>query len=115
VGVAVILLGISWWRMDAAEKHALLSGSGRIFGWLGLVLFLPWACFFLIGWVNRFQTNLAGGVLVLALTVAEALVLLYLFGWSMGGPVAWIFFVVGTLFAGVYNLFTCDWIAEKAE
>ena len=31
------------------------------------------------------------------------------------GPTAWTFFAAATLFAGVYNLFACDWIAEKIE
>jgi len=115
VSVVVVMLGISWWRMSDEQKHWLLSGSGKIFAWLGLVLIVPWAGFFLIGWVGRFQTNLAGAALVFVFTAAEAAVLLKLFGWSMGGPAPWVFFAVGTLFAGVYNLFTCDWIAEKAE
>src|ERR1700730_6829606 len=89
VGVVVITLSLSWWHMTDADKHWLLSGSGRIFAWLGLVLIVPWASFFLIGWVARFQTNLAGGILVLVLTAGEATVLLKLFGWNVGGPVAW--------------------------
>ena len=115
VGLAVILLGISWWRMDDSTKHTLLAGSGRIFGWLGIVLLVPWAGFLLIGYVNRLQSNRAGALLVAALTLAEVVVLLGLFGWNVGGPVAWTFFAVGALFAGVYNLLICDWIAEKTE
>jgi hypothetical protein len=115
VSAVVITLSISWWNMSDATKHWILSGSGRIFAWLGLVLIVPWAAFFIIGWVARFQTNTAGGILVLVLTVGEAVVLLKLFGWNLGGPMAWVFFAVGALFAGVYNLFTCDWIAERAE
>jgi hypothetical protein len=115
VGVCVILLGISWWRMDDATTQRLLAGSGRIFAWLGIVLVLPWAAFLFIGWVNRQRSNLAGTLLVLGLTLAEALVLLKLFGWNVGGATAWTFFAFGTLFAGVYNLFICDWIAEKTE
>ena len=59
VGLCVIMLGISWWRMDAATKQRLLDGSGRIFGWLGIVLILPWVGFLFIGWVNRQRSNRA--------------------------------------------------------
>ena len=115
VGLCVILLGISWWRMDETAKQRLLGGSGRIFGWLGIVLILPWAGFLLIAWVNRLRSNRAGALLVLGLTLAETLLLLRLFAWNVGGAMAWTFFAFGTLFAGVYNLFICDWIAEKSE
>jgi hypothetical protein len=50
---------------------------------------------------------------VAAYTLVEAILLAWLFGWRFGGPTAWTFAVVGTLFAGVYNLLACDWIAEK--
>jgi hypothetical protein len=81
--------------------------------WFLGVLALPWATFFLIGRVAKYDSNLAGGVLVFAYTVLEVLVLAWLFNWSIAGATAWSFLIVGGLFAGIYNLFTCDWIAEK--
>ena len=48
-----------------------------------------------------------------AIATWNTLLLLWLFGWKLPGPTAWTFLCVGALFAGVYNLFTCDWIAEK--
>jgi hypothetical protein len=113
VALAVIAAAISWWNMDSATRHMLLSGTGRILSWLGVVLIVPWATFFLIGRVAKFESNAAGGALVASYTVIETLVLLWLFGWKLPGPTAWTFLCVGALFAGVYNLFTCDWIAEK--
>lgn len=113
VALVVIASGISWWRMDEATRAGLLSGTGRIFSWLGVVLFLPWATFWLIGWVGKRDSNVSGAVLVSSYTLVELLVLLWLFGFSVHGAVAWTFLVVGVLFAGVYNLFTCDWLAEK--
>src|SRR5687767_11271003 len=59
VALAVILAVISWWRMDDATKHMLLSGTGKIFGWLGVMLVLPWALFFAAGWVGQFESNQA--------------------------------------------------------
>ena len=114
VALAVIATAISWWQMDEATRTALLRGAGRVLGWLGIVLAAPWAGFFLVGRVARMDSNAAGAALVLALTGAEAAVLAWLFDWSIGGAAPWVFFATAALFAGVYNLFACDWIAEKA-
>jgi hypothetical protein len=113
--LAVIAAGISWWQMDQGTRDMLVRGTGRILGWLGIVLILPWATFFVIGRVARLESNAAGAVLVGAYTLAEVLLLVWLFDWRMPGATAWTFLFVGALFAAVYNLFTCDWIAEKTE
>jgi hypothetical protein len=115
VALAVVAGGISWYRMDEGTRESVLSGSGRILGWIMVVLLVPWATFFIIGWVARLHSNLAGGLLVLGYTVLELLVLWWLFNWSIHGGGAWTAFLVGGLFAAVYNVFTCDWIAEKVE
>ena len=57
VTLAVVAAGISWWRMDEATRDALLSGTGKVVSWLGIVLLLPWATFFLIGRVGRADSN----------------------------------------------------------
>ena len=114
VALAVIATAISWWQMDESTRATLLTGAGRIFAWLGVVLVVPWASFFVIGWVARMDSNAAGATLVLACTAVEAAILAWLFDWSVSGAAPWVFFAAATLFAGVYNLFACDWIAEKA-
>ena len=113
MGLVVVIAGISWWRMDAATKQMLLSGTGKIVSWFGIMLLVPWATFFIIAWVAKMDKNAAGAVLVFVYTLIEALMLAWLFNWSLPGPTAWSFFAVGTLVAGVYNLLVCDWIAEK--
>ena len=112
-GLVIVLAGISWWRMDPATKDMLLGGTGKIVSWLGIVMLVPWATFFIIGRVGRMDSNGAGAALVAGYTILEAALLLWLFGWNLPGPTAWSFFAVGALVAGVYNLLTCDWIAEK--
>jgi hypothetical protein len=115
VALAVIAAGVSWWRMDEATRQMLLGGAGKIVAWLGVVLVLPWVTFFVIGRLARAESNLAGAILVLAYTLVEVALLGWLFDWSMPGPTAWTFFAVAGLFAAAYNLFTCDWIAEKVS
>jgi hypothetical protein len=113
VGLAVIAGGISWYEMDPATRSALLSGVGRFFSWLGVMLLVPWASFFVIGWVARFESNRAGALLVGGYTVAEGGGLAWLFGWRLHGATAIICFAAAVLLAAAYNLLICDWIAEK--
>jgi FtsH-binding integral membrane protein len=113
VAVGVVAAGISWWRMDEASRSAIVGGSGRIIGWLGIVLVVPWVTFFIIARVARMESNAAGALLVLGYTAAEVVLLAWLFDWSIAGVAGWTFFVLGGLVAAAYNIFTCDWIAEK--
>ena len=115
VALAVIICAVSWYRMDPATKQELISGAGKIFSWLGIVLIVPWLSFAIIGRIAKMQSNLAGAGLVLAITLLEMLLLGWLFTWSIGGRTAWTFVILGGLVAAIYNLLTCDWIAEKVE
>ena len=113
VALAVVASAISWYQMEPATRSELLSGAGKIAGWFGVILFVPWASFFLIGRVARMESNGAGAALVLGITAVEAAVLAWLFDWSISGPTGWVFYAAAVLVAGVYNLLACDWIAEK--
>jgi hypothetical protein len=114
VALAVVATAISWFQMDPATRQTLLTGTGRIVSWLLAVILLPWATFFVSGWAAKFDTNTAGAILVAGYTLLEAVGLAWLFHWKISSGTAWTFLIVGALFAGVYNLFTCDWIAEKS-
>ena len=113
VALAVVAGAVSWWQMEPATRHAILSGAGKIASWFGCVLLVPWASFFLIGRVARMDSNAAGAGLVGGMTLLEAGVLAWLFDWSIAGATAWVFYAAAVLLAGVYNLLACDWIAEK--
>jgi hypothetical protein len=115
VTLAVVAAGISWWQMDESTRQMLLSGTGKIVSWLLIVLLVPWATFFLTSWVAKRESNAAGAALVGGYTVLEALLLAKLFDWNVRTPTAWTFLVVGALFAAVYNLLVCDWLAEKLQ
>ena len=115
VAAAVIALAISWWQMDPNTRQMLLSGTGRILGWLLVVIVVPWATFFVIGRVGRLDSNAAGAALVFGYTALEGVLLAWLFKWSLPGTTAVVFFMAACLLAGAYNLFACDWIAEKVE
>jgi hypothetical protein len=63
VALAVVAGGISWWTLDAETRSDIVTGTVRILGWRGVVLVLPWATFFAIGWVSRLERNAAGAAL----------------------------------------------------
>jgi hypothetical protein len=113
VGLVVILTALSWYRMDESTKQMLISGTGHIIAWLGIVLVVPWVSFAAIGWVARMDSNTAGGVLVAVVSIVETVLLAWLFAWSVNTGPRWTFLILGGLVAGLYNLLTCDWIAEK--
>ena len=111
--LAVVASGISWYSADSQTRSMLLGGAGRVCSWLGIVLVVPWVTSAVIGWVARMDRNIAGAVLVGGYAIVEAIGLAWLFQWSVQGAAGWAFFVLGVLFAAAYNLFACDWIAEK--
>ena len=113
VALAVIAAAISWWQMEPETRSMLVRGTGKIVAWFLTVLVLPWATFFVSVRAAKFDSNLAGGAIVLTYTLLELALLGWLFNWSISGAAAWTFVAAGGLLAGVYNLFTCDWIAEK--
>ncbi|HEX4053478.1 MAG TPA: hypothetical protein VHX86_04365 [Tepidisphaeraceae bacterium] len=113
LAIAVVVAAISWWQMDPSTRQTLVSGAGRILAWFGVILAWPWASFAIIAWVARKDSNSAGAVLVAAYTIAELILLAWLFHWHMPGATAWTFLLLGGLVSAVYNLLVCDWIAEK--
>jgi len=79
VALIVIAAAISWWRMDPAARQHILSNTGKIASWFGVVLFLPWATFFVSSRVGRMDSNLAGAAVVFGYTALEMLLLAWLF------------------------------------
>ena len=96
--------------MDPSARQHILGNTGRIASWFGVVLFLPWASFFVIGRVGRMDSNLAGAVLVVGYTALEMLLLAWLFHWSISGATEWTFMVFG----GLLVLDNTDWHPHTA-
>ncbi|HXE51615.1 MAG TPA: hypothetical protein VN541_01295 [Tepidisphaeraceae bacterium] len=115
VALAVIAGAVSWFQMDPGTRHEIVSGTMRIIGWFAIVIVIPWVTFFLIGSVARLESNFAGGALILGYTALEAVLLAWMFGWSIRGGTAVGFYSAAVLLAAAYNLFACDFIAEKVE
>jgi hypothetical protein len=115
VGLGVIAGTISWWQMEPQTRQMLVHGAEEIGIWLGVVVLLPWVSFSVIGRVAKAESNLAGGALVAGFSLAETVLLAWLFHWQILTGTAWGFLVFSGLFAATYNLLICDWIAEKVH
>ena len=115
VALAVIAGGISWYELDPNTRHQIVTDVFRLAGWAGIVLMLPWVTFFVIARVAKMESNTAGGVLIFSYTAVEAVVLAWLFSWSIKGPTAIGLYAAAVLVAAAYNLLTCDWLAERFE
>jgi FtsH-binding integral membrane protein len=113
IALAAVAGGISWWQMDPATREAVVDNTARGAAWFVLVLMIPWLMFWLVSRVAQFDSNAAGAALVAGLTLLEAVALGALFGFTDHSPAGWGLFAAAVCVAGVYNVFTCDWIAEK--
>lgn len=113
VMLGVVVAGIAFYQAGPEGRAVFFDSSGKILGWTLIVVLVPWALFWLVVKVARQESNSSAALLVGALTVAELLALWWMFDFGVGGPVAITFFAVGALLAAVYNLLTCDWIADK--
>lgn len=84
--------------------------------WLGFVLVLPWATFFVTPWVVRKESNAAAALMLLGYLTADILVAFGLIGGIRGlGSLTWAVLILGFLSAGVYNLKVCEHQAERLE
>jgi len=113
VSLAVVAGGISWFQAAPADRQHVVAMTERCFGWLVLVLAIPWLSFALVSWIARQDSNAWSAALIVLMTALEAAGLAWLFSFSIHGPGAWSVYLASIAVAGVYNLLACDWIAEK--
>lgn len=114
LGVGAVL-SIIWFWNHPEQLQAIWAVLKGVLVWLGLVIVLPWAAFFVTGWVVKRESNLAAGVLLGALTAIDALFAFYLAGWQVEGALTWMVLLLGFLSAGAYNFLVCDFQAARFE
>ena len=84
--------------------------------WLGIVLALPWATFFMTTWVVAKESNAAAATLLLGYTLVDLVAAFFLMGGVRGHDLlTWMVLVLGFLSAGVYNFLVCDFQASRLE
>lgn len=87
-----------------------------VVAWLGFVIVLPWATFFVIPWVMAKESNAAAGLLLAGYVVLDAIVAFCLLGGVSGHSfLTWVVLILGFLSAGIYNLKVCEYQAGRWE
>lgn len=108
----MIAAAIAYYDLSPDERQAMWHGIGHVALWVGLVLVLPWATYFVTTATTRRESNAAGMLLVAGYTIIDATALILLAG-VPAGTFLILATVFGLLVALTYNLLTCDWIAER--
>lgn len=109
------VLSIIWFWKHPEQLQTIWAVMKGVLVWLGLVIVLPWAGFFVTGWIVKRESNLAAGLLLAGLTVIDALFAFYLANWSVEGALTWMVLLLGFLTAGAYNFLVCDFQAARFE
>lgn len=113
--VFTAVAGGYWCYTHPEQLKALGSVAWHVLIWALLVVVLPWATFFVTGWVVKKESNAAAGLLLGGLTACDALIAFQLMGWQVQGALTWMVLLLGFLCAGVYNFLVCDFQATRLE
>lgn len=84
--------------------------------WIGIVLILPWAMFFVTAWGVSKESNAVAALILLGYVVLDVIVAFALIGRMSGlGALTWLVLLLGFLSAGVYNYKVCEYQASRLE
>ena len=116
---AILVVGSAasmyWFYRHPEQLESVWDVLKSVLAWLGIVLVLPWAGFFLMPWVTKLDTNVASGLLLAGYLAIDFLVAVALSGWSVEGTLTWMVLILGLLAAGVYNFLVCEYQAHRIE
>jgi hypothetical protein len=105
-----------WFWRHPEHLQALWKTLKYVVTWIGFVLVLPWALFFITPWAAKKESNAAPGAMLGGFIALDALVAFYLIGSVRGlSSLTWMVLVLGFLCAGVYNLMVCNYQAGRLE
>ena len=107
---------VIWFWKHPEHLQTIWQTLKYVVAWIGFVLVLPWATFFLTPWVASKDSNAAAAVMLAGYVLADAIVAFCLIGRVAGlGGFTWILLLLGFLAAAVYNLKVCEHQAERLE
>jgi hypothetical protein len=109
-------LTVIWFWRNPEQLQAIWQVVKYAMVWLGVVLVVPWAGFFVTRWVVSLESNAATGLMLLGYVVADAVVAFVLIGRVVGlGGLTWMVLLLGFLSAGVYYYLVCEFQASRLE
>ena len=115
LAVSGIVVIVWYWRLEPQTRADLWGGIRDGLIWLAFVCAMPWALFFVPPRVVRAESNAVSAATLLAYLAADAAVALYLAGGVPSGAWQRALMLVGFLFAAVYNLVVCEFLAARSE
>ncbi len=105
-----------WFWKHPEQLAAIWITLKYVVTWIGFVLVLPWALFFITPWIVKMESNAAAGLMLTGFVLADSAVAFYLIGGVRGlGSLSWMVLILGFLCAGVYNLMVCNYQAGRLE
>ena len=107
---------VIWFWKHPEQLEMIWRTLKYVVAWLGFVLVLPWATFFVTPWVVSKDSNAAAAAMLIGYLLADALVAFWLMGSLRGhGVLTWAVILLGFLSAGVYNFKVCEYQAARVE
>lgn len=105
-----------WFYKHPEDLQTIWLTIKYVLVWLGIVLMLPWATFFVTTWVVSKDSNAAVALLLLGYLFVDATIAFFLMG-GLGGhnALTWMVLLLGFLSAGVYNFKVCEFQADRLE
>ncbi|HOA74574.1 MAG TPA: hypothetical protein PL151_18790 [Phycisphaerae bacterium] len=113
--VTSALIVIWYYRLPLEDREALWLTARHVLVWIGFVLVLPWATFFVPIRVVRAESNLASALMLVGYLVVDIAFALYLAGGTVGGTFQAAILILGFLCAALYNFLACEFVADRAE
>jgi len=107
---------VIWFWKHPEHLETIWLTIKYVLAWMGCVLALPWATFFVTRWVISKDSNAAAGAMLAGYSLIDFIVAWWLIGSLSGiGSLSWAVLLLGILSAAVYNLKVCEHIAEQVE
>ncbi len=111
----VIGAGIWFWR-HPEQLQTIWTTIKYVLAWMGFVLVLPWATFFVTAWVVKKESNAIAWMMLGGYLLADMAVAFWMVGTITGlCALSWVVLILGFLSAAVYNFKACEHQAERAE
>jgi hypothetical protein len=107
---------VIWFWKHPEQLETIWLTVKYVLVWLGFVVVLPWATFFVTPWVVSKDSNAAAAFMLAGYLLADVMFALFLMGGVRGhGALTWMVLVLGFLSAGVYNFKACEYQADRLE
>lgn len=107
---------VIWFWNHPEQLRTIWVTIKYVLVWLGFVLVLPWATFFVTPWVVSKESNAATGLMLAGYVSLDTIVAFLLMGGVRGhNLLTWCVILLGFLSAGVYNFKACEYQASYLE